>query len=135
MDQPFAERFSLTQDSSSETLEASLICDRCKSLFCSSPSQVGAPIVSIAFSTRHVASLVDLEDNGKASRDHPPIAAVSPSLRYFADAGVGACTTGAASAFPFTPLRYSTFKLYFAAASGSLLWRARAALMMSLIRK
>lgn len=48
------------------------------------------------------------------------------------DGAVGA----AASAFSFLlPLRYSTFRLYFAAASGSLAWRARVALMMFLMRK
>ncbi|HEX7507630.1 MAG TPA: hypothetical protein VF550_12705, partial [Polyangia bacterium] len=67
MDQRFAERLSLTQDGCGETLEASLICDCCKSLFCASPDQVGAPVVSISFSALHVASLVAVEDNGKAS--------------------------------------------------------------------
>jgi len=45
-----------------------------------------------------------------------------PSLLYFAGAGTPTST------FAFTPLRYSTFKLYFAAASGSLACKARAAL-------
>jgi hypothetical protein len=64
----------------------------------------------------------------RRQRPHPLIAAGLSTLRYFP--GVGA-TTGTISAFPFPPLRYSTFKLYLEAASGFLLWRARAALMMS----
>jgi hypothetical protein len=63
----------------------------------------------------------------EASDDHSPIDAGRSSLPYFPATGV---TTGPTSAFPFPPLWYSTLKLYLAAASGSLLCRARAALMM-----
>ena len=59
-------------------------------------------------------------------------AAGPSSHRYFAGAGTTTGASGTGSTFPFPPpRRYRTFKLYFATASGSLLWRARAALMMS----
>ena len=84
--------------------------------------------MSISFSALHVASLVAVEDNGKASGDHPLIAADLSSLLSFACAGADA--GGTKSAFLFSSLRYSTFRLYFAAASGSLACRARTALTM-----
>ena len=66
----------------------------------------------------------------QASGDHALTTVGLSSFRYFPGT-----TTGTTSAFPLPPLRYSTFKLYLAAASGSLACNARAALMMSLMAK